>query len=214
MSLESGAPCVAVPRIAGSMDLLVADRSRRATVLWLHAEGVCRSLRHEDLRPSTWPKPSSRSRRSFKSVRHTVSRRRAARFSRATSTPRFALRNRLQRKRQNGLSSRRANSPGKPSSPKAIRKASFRKVCSNPACSIHHPVSRPAATMENGRQSKSGARKKPSNTTRIRVLSAIGAAVPVRPETRPAIPPHSNCSPVRRVAASDFGAATRRTEKP
>ena len=128
MSLESGAPCVAVPRIAGSMDLLVADRSRRATVLWLHAEGVCRSLRHEDLRPSTWPKPSSRSRRSFKSVRHTVSRRRAARFSRATSTPRFALRNRLQRKRQNGLSSRRANSPGKPSSPKAIRRRASQSV--------------------------------------------------------------------------------------
>jgi ParB family transcriptional regulator, chromosome partitioning protein len=56
------------------------------------------------------------------------------------------------------------------------------KVCSNPACSIHHPAKQ--ASRDDGKwKAEQEQRRKEeaiANTTGIRVLGAIGAAAPVR----------------------------------
>ena len=61
-------------------------------------------------------------------------------------------------------------------------KGELRKVCSNPACPIHHPAKQ--TTRDDGKwKAEQEQRRKEeaiANTTGIRVLSAIGAAVPVR----------------------------------
>jgi ParB family transcriptional regulator, chromosome partitioning protein len=61
-------------------------------------------------------------------------------------------------------------------------KGEIRKVCSNPACPIHHPA-KPASRDDTKWKAEQEQRRKEeaiANATGIRVLSAIGAAVPVR----------------------------------
>jgi ParB family chromosome partitioning protein len=57
-----------------------------------------------------------------------------------------------------------------------------RKVCSNPTCAVHHPVKQASREDGKGKAEQEQRRKEEAlaNTTGIRVLSAIGAAVPVR----------------------------------
>ncbi len=61
-------------------------------------------------------------------------------------------------------------------------KGELRKVCSNPTCAIHHPAKQ--TSREDGKWKAEQERRRKeeaiANTTGIRVLSAIGAAVPVR----------------------------------
>ena len=61
-------------------------------------------------------------------------------------------------------------------------KGELRRVCSNPACPIHHPAKQ--TTHNDGKwkaeQEQRRREEAIANTTGIRVLSAIGAAVPVR----------------------------------
>jgi ParB family chromosome partitioning protein len=61
-------------------------------------------------------------------------------------------------------------------------KGEFRKVCSNSACPIHHPAKEPSRDDGKWKAEQEQRRKQEAiaNTTGIRVLSAIGAAVPVR----------------------------------
>jgi uncharacterized membrane protein YhiD involved in acid resistance len=101
----------------------------------------------------------------FISVRRMANKRKAEQRSRATSTPKFALRSHRQKRTQSGPSSRAANSPVKPSSPRAIRKASFAKCAAIRHALSTTPQSRPSATMESGRRSRSkGANRRPSPT--------------------------------------------------
>jgi ParB family chromosome partitioning protein len=61
-------------------------------------------------------------------------------------------------------------------------KGELRKVCSNPTCAIHHPAKQ--ASRDDGKwkseQEQQRKQEAIANATGIRVLSAIGAAVPVR----------------------------------
>ena len=61
-------------------------------------------------------------------------------------------------------------------------KGELRKVCSNPTCPIHHPVKQTTRDDAKWKAEQEQRRKEEAiaNTTGIRVLSAIGAAVPVR----------------------------------
>jgi ParB family transcriptional regulator, chromosome partitioning protein len=61
-------------------------------------------------------------------------------------------------------------------------KGELRKVCSNPACPIHHPAKQTSRDDRKWKAEQEQRRKEEAiaNTTGIRVLSAIGAAVPVR----------------------------------
>ena len=56
------------------------------------------------------------------------------------------------------------------------------KVCANPACPIHHPKARTPVTTrrEKAEQEKQRIEAALANATGLRVLAAIGAAVPVR----------------------------------
>jgi ParB family chromosome partitioning protein len=58
------------------------------------------------------------------------------------------------------------------------------KVCANPACPVHHPKKATRAGASDaqfkGEQEKRRREEAIANTTGLRVLSAIGAAVPVR----------------------------------
>jgi len=61
-------------------------------------------------------------------------------------------------------------------------KGELRKVCSNPACPIHHPA-KPSSRDDGKWEAEQEQRRKAeaiAKTTGIRVLSAVGAAVPVR----------------------------------
>jgi ParB family chromosome partitioning protein len=70
-----------------------------------------------------------------------------------------------------------------PSSPKAA-KGTVHKVCANPACPVHHPKKANGAgasdALFKAEQEKRRSEEAIANTTGLRVLSAIGAAVPVR----------------------------------
>jgi ParB family chromosome partitioning protein len=61
-------------------------------------------------------------------------------------------------------------------------KGELRKVCSNPACAVHHPAKQTSRDDGKWKAEQEQRRKQEAiaNTTGIRVLSAIGAAVPVR----------------------------------
>jgi ParB family chromosome partitioning protein len=61
-------------------------------------------------------------------------------------------------------------------------KGELRKVCSNPTCTIHHPVKQTTRDDTKWKAEQEPRRREEAiaNTTGIRVLSAIGAAVPVR----------------------------------
>jgi ParB family chromosome partitioning protein len=61
-------------------------------------------------------------------------------------------------------------------------KGEFRKVCSNPTCPVHHPAKQTSRDDGKWKTEQEQRRKEEAiaNTTGIRVLSAIGAAVPVR----------------------------------
>lgn len=61
-------------------------------------------------------------------------------------------------------------------------KGELRKVCSNPTCPIHHPVKQTTRDDAKWKAEQEQRRREEAiaNTTGIRVLSAIGAAVPVR----------------------------------
>ena len=80
-------------------------------------------------------------------------------------------------------SSRNASSRSKPSSLKARTWAPFtRYVCSNPTCPVHHPkqsTNRDDAKWK-AEQEKQRKEQAIANTVGLRVLSAIGSAVPVR----------------------------------
>ena len=61
-------------------------------------------------------------------------------------------------------------------------KGEIRKVCANPACSIHHPKKQPvkADAGAKAEQEKQRREEAIANATGIRVLNTIVAAVPVR----------------------------------
>src|SRR3984957_18676202 len=61
-------------------------------------------------------------------------------------------------------------------------KGELRKVCSNPACPIHHPAKQTSHDKGKWKEEQEKQRREEAiaNATGIRVLSAIGAAVPVR----------------------------------
>ena len=61
-------------------------------------------------------------------------------------------------------------------------KGELRKVCSNPTCAIHHPAKQTIRDDGKWKAEQEQRRKQEAiaNTSGIRVLSAIGAAVPVR----------------------------------
>jgi ParB family transcriptional regulator, chromosome partitioning protein len=61
-------------------------------------------------------------------------------------------------------------------------KGELRRVCSNPACPIHHPAKQTSREDGKWKAEQEQRRKEEAiaNATGIRVLSAIGAAVPVR----------------------------------
>ena len=54
----------------------------------------------------------------------------------------------------------------------------FHKVCANPSCPVHHPTAKPQKTK--AEQEKQRKEQAIANTTGLRVLSAVSAAVPVR----------------------------------
>jgi len=56
------------------------------------------------------------------------------------------------------------------------------KVCANPACPVHHPKQKPDRDDQRWKAEQEKQRKEQAvaNATGVRVLSAIGAAVPVR----------------------------------
>jgi ParB family chromosome partitioning protein len=59
----------------------------------------------------------------------------------------------------------------------------LRKVCTNPACPVHHPQQRPSSGNEErwkAEQEKQRREQAIANATGLRILSAIAAAVPVR----------------------------------
>jgi ParB family transcriptional regulator, chromosome partitioning protein len=148
-----------------------AGRLHRPNLLPSESRGACRQKR------------LPRSRSWYKSVRSTDSRRKEAPFSHATSTRRFAPRSPRRKKRPSGPSSKSANSPAKAIVTEGHEKGELRKVCSNPVCPIHHSVKH--ANREDGKwkaeqEQRRKRRSHRQKTTGIRVLSAIGAAVPVR----------------------------------
>ena len=62
-------------------------------------------------------------------------------------------------------------------------KGEIRKVCANPDCPVHHPKKRTQTSVDasmKAQQEKQRREEAISNATGIRVLAAIGAAVPVR----------------------------------
>jgi ParB family transcriptional regulator, chromosome partitioning protein len=61
-------------------------------------------------------------------------------------------------------------------------KGELRKVCSNPTCPVHHPAKQVSRADGKWKAEQEQRRRVEAiaNTTGIRVLSAIGAAVPVR----------------------------------
>jgi ParB family chromosome partitioning protein len=61
-------------------------------------------------------------------------------------------------------------------------KGELRKVCSNPACAVHHPAKQTTRDDAKWKAEQEQKRKEEAiaNATGIRVLNAIGAAVPVR----------------------------------
>jgi ParB family chromosome partitioning protein len=65
-----------------------------------------------------------------------------------------------------------------------IDKGEVRKVCAEPTCPVHHPKMRPQHIADNSKakaeQEKQRKEAAIANTTRIRILAAITAAVPVR----------------------------------
>ena len=71
-----------------------------------------------------------------------------------------------------------------PSSPRAATIGTIHKVCANPACPVHHPKKANSAGASDAQfkaeQEKRRREEAIANTTGLRVLSAIGAAVPVR----------------------------------
>ena len=70
--------------------------------------------------------------------------------------------------------------------PRERGKGELQKVCANPECPVHHPKgkSKPHNVVDNAKwkaeQDKQRREEAVSNTTGIRVLAAIGEAVPVR----------------------------------
>ena len=65
-----------------------------------------------------------------------------------------------------------------------IDKGQLRKVCTEPACPVHHPKRRPQKVANDAKwkaeQEKQRREQAIANTTGLRVLAAVSAAVPVR----------------------------------
>ena len=58
----------------------------------------------------------------------------------------------------------------------------IRKVCANPSCPVHHPKQSTSRNDERWKAEQDKQRKEQAiaNTTGLRVLAAVSAAVPVR----------------------------------
>ncbi len=65
-----------------------------------------------------------------------------------------------------------------------IDKGALRKVCTEPTCPVHHPKQRPQKVVDDAKwkaeQEKQRKEQAIANTTGLRVLAAVSAAVPVR----------------------------------
>ena len=90
------------------------------------------------------------------------------------------------------------------------------KVCANPACPVHHP--KPQANRDDEKwkaeQEKQRKEQAIANTTGIRVLKAIGDAVPVRLMKRDLLFVLMQTLPApRRMAVANSGAAARHSQR-
>jgi ParB family transcriptional regulator, chromosome partitioning protein len=112
----------------------------------------------------------------------TAARKKAAPYSHATSTPPSETTSRSPKTTQNGLSTRYASSPPRPSSPKAATLAPFTRSARTPPALFIISSRKPAATIEKWKAEQEKQRKEQAiaNATGLRVLAAIGGAVPVR----------------------------------
>jgi hypothetical protein len=95
-------------------------------------------------------------------------------------------------------------------------KGELRKVCTNPACPVHHPAKQASRDDGNWKAKQEQRRREEAiaNTTGIPVLSCHrGSHSRTSVETRPAIPSQPNHSSVGRTAAADLSAATRHPKR-
>ena len=132
----------------------------------------------------TSPRPSRRNRSSCKSARPTGSSRKAAPRCRATSTPKSGREAHDQRRgHATGVQDLQVHHRSH-RRPKASTRANCARYAPNPTCPVHHPKKRPQQVADDAKwkaeQEKQRRETAIANTTGIRTLAAITAAVPVR----------------------------------